>query len=116
MRAALPAGLFFALALAGCLGGSDGEQMSEREQEVQDILPPNYEEAPPAAHEANPNFGSIVGHVVNDEYLPLKNALVGFIDPYLAAVTDETGYFEIGLYAVKGFPVFPKVAANSPSI
>lgn len=43
------------------------------------------------------NTGSVVGTVVDEEFVPLKDAIVGFIDPYQAAKTDEAGRFEIGL-------------------
>jgi hypothetical protein len=41
--------------------------------------------------------GSVVGTVVDEEFVPLKDAIVGFIDPYQAAKTNEAGRFEIGL-------------------
>src|SRR5688500_190468 len=41
--------------------------------------------------------GSIQGRVVDEEFVPLKDAIVGFIDPYQATKTDEAGFFEIGL-------------------
>lgn len=51
--------------------------------------------------------GSVVGTVVDEEFVPLKDAIVGFIDPYQAAKTDEAGHFEIGLVspAVRNFYV-----------
>ncbi len=53
------------------------------------------------------NTGSVVGTVVDEEFVPLKDAIVGFIDPYQAAKTDEAGHFEIGLVnpAVRNFYV-----------
>ena len=53
------------------------------------------------------NTGSVIGTVVDEEFVPLKDAIVGFIDPYQAAKTDETGRFEIGLIspAVRNFYV-----------
>lgn len=41
--------------------------------------------------------GSVEGVVVDEEFQPLKDAIVGFIDPYQATKTDEAGHFEIGL-------------------
>lgn len=41
--------------------------------------------------------GAVQGIVVDEEYYPLKDAIVGFIDPYQATKTDEYGYFEIGM-------------------
>lgn len=39
---------------------------------------------------------SVRGYVVDEEYVPLQNAIVGFIDPYQATRTNELGWFEIG--------------------
>lgn len=39
---------------------------------------------------------SVRGYVVDDEFVPLPNAIVGFIDPYQATRTDAEGRFEIG--------------------
>lgn len=50
----------------------------------------------PAAEGHSEQTGSIVGYVVDEEHLPLQGALVGFVEPYIADVTDETGAFEIG--------------------
>ncbi|MBI2078526.1 MAG: carboxypeptidase-like regulatory domain-containing protein [Euryarchaeota archaeon] len=41
--------------------------------------------------------GSVSGVVVDEEFFPLRDAVVGFIDPYQATKTDEFGYFEIGM-------------------
>lgn len=43
--------------------------------------------------------GSVAGTVVDEEFVPLKDAIVGFIDPYQATKTDEGGRFEIGQLA-----------------
>src|SRR5687768_7012962 len=40
--------------------------------------------------------GSVKGYVVDEEFQPLMNAVVGFIDPYQATKTNEFGEFEIG--------------------
>src|SRR5688572_22476632 len=40
--------------------------------------------------------GSIRGFVVDEEFQPLRDAVVGFIDPYQATKTNEAGEFEIG--------------------
>lgn len=40
--------------------------------------------------------GSVRGYVVDEEFVPLPNAIVGFIDPYQATKTNAGGEFEIG--------------------
>lgn len=77
--------LVAALVLSGCAGA--------RAKTVPDpdpyIQPTGFTE----------NTGSVVGTVVDDEFVPLKDAIVGFIDPYQATKTDQFGHFEIGLLA-----------------
>jgi hypothetical protein len=79
------------LAFSGCFGG----QAQEAVPTTPPQLPPGYEMAE-EGHDEEAGTGSIVGNVVDDEYQPLKGAVVGFIEPYVADVTDKAGFFEIG--------------------
>src|SRR5688572_13836479 len=96
MRAELRSGLvllvFLAAAFSGCA-----------KAKAVHVDPDPY--AQPAGFDDN--TGSVVGTVVDEEFVPLKDAIVGFIDPYQAAKTDEAGHFEIGLVspAVRNFYV-----------
>jgi predicted small lipoprotein YifL len=84
VRAApLMALLLASMAFAGC--GAKGPVVKEQ---VTPYIP--------AETGHTDSTGSIVGTVVDEEYQPLRGALVGFVEPYMAAVTDEGGRFEIG--------------------
>ena len=75
--------LLAALALSGCA--------SARARTVPD--PDPYQQPTGFTDDT----GSVTGTVVDEEFVPLKDAIVGFIDPYQATKTDEAGHFEIGV-------------------
>jgi hypothetical protein len=86
MRAELRSGLVFWVFLAAAFSGCAQAKAAH-------VDPDPY--AQPEGFDDN--TGSVVGTVVDEEFVPLKDAIVGFIDPYQAAKTDEAGHFEIGL-------------------
>jgi hypothetical protein len=87
MRASLPTAslLSASVAVALLLSGCGGVKAKE-------VVPDPYLQ--PVGF--SDTTGVIKGYVVDEEFQPLRDSVVGFIDPYQATKTNEAGEFEIG--------------------